>query len=438
VALLEVDDAKGADRFATEIAAGRPRPSEHRGVELTIDDGGLATARVGEFLAIGPPAAVRAVIDAESGADDAESLAEDDDAESAREELPDHRLAEAYLSEEGVAELIAPAEGLLGTLTTFLAPGATRGAAVALAADGDELELSARSVLDRERARSRPGFFAAFPPFEPELTRRLDEDSLAYVGLGEPSRTIRALLAQASAQAPGIAAGFEDLVESLRRRGEIDIERDLLPALGGEAAFALQPGGGGGGGVGPTQRPLPYLEFLADDVDEEQARRALAGLQAPIAEAIDPELQAPVFGERDIEGVDARTLRISPVIELSYAVFDGLAAVATDPLGIEGVASGDGGLDEAGLFEDATDDLGGDEASLLGFFDLQQVVGLGERLGLSEDPVYATFAGEFRRLDALGASVHNESDLLSTDARLLVGEPEGEDEGLEALAPPSD
>ncbi|MGH2952939.1 MAG: DUF3352 domain-containing protein [Solirubrobacterales bacterium] len=420
VALLEVADADRARQYANEIAAGRTLPSDHRGIELTVDQGGLATAQVGGFLAIGPPAALRAVIDTETGAEAAESLVDDSAAEAAREELPDHRLAEAYVSEEGIAELIEPAEGLLGTLTTFLAPGATRGAAVALSAGEGELELSARSVLDEERARARPGFFAAFPPFEPELPERLEQGTLAYVGIAEPARTIRALLAQASAQAPGIAAGFEDLVESLRRRGEIDVERELLPALGGEAAFALEPGRGGGAGATPTQQPLPYLGFLADGVDEERARRALAVLQAPIAESIDPQLQAPVFGERDIDGVEARTLRVSPVIELSYAVFEGLAAVATHPLGIERLVSGDGGLDEAGRFREATDDLGEDETSLLGFFDLGQVVALGERLGLAEDPVYATFAAEFRRLDALGLAVESASDLLSTDARLLV------------------
>ncbi|MGH2951436.1 MAG: DUF3352 domain-containing protein, partial [Solirubrobacterales bacterium] len=438
IALLEIADAKRAARFAAEIAAGRPQSGDYRGVELTVDGSGLATAQVGGFLAIGPPGGVRAAIDTEAGGEGAESLADDSQAADARDELPDHRLAEAYLSAEGVAELIEPARGLLGTLTPLLAPGATEGAAVALAAeDGEELELSVRSVLDSERARNRPGFFAAFPPFEPQLPELLREDALGYVGIAEPPRTIRALLAQASAQAPGIAAGFEDLVASLRRSGEIDIERELLPALGGEAAFALEPGPGAA--AQPARPPLPYLKLVADDVDEERARRALASLQAPVAAAIDPQIQAPVFGERELGGVETRTLRISPVIELAYAVFDGLAVVATDPLGIGRLAEGDGGLDEAELFEAATEDLGeGDERSLFGFFDLGELVALGERLGLSEDPVYATFAAEFRRLGALGLAVRSESDLLSTDARLLLGEARGGGGGLEALAPPSD
>ena len=50
---------------------------------------------------------------------------------------------------------------------------------------------------------------------------------------------------------------------------------------------------------------------------------------------------------------------------------------------------------------------------------------MGEQPGLAEDPLYATFAGEFRRLDALGLAV-TDDDVLATDARLLFGEPADE------------
>ena len=244
---------------------------------------------------------------------------------------------------------------------------------------------------------------------------------------------MRALLAQATAQAPGIAAGFEDLVDSLRREGEVDIERELLEALGGEAAFALEPR------PADTGEGLPFIEFVADDVDEEAARRALASLQGPLADAVETGsgLQAPVFGQQQIGGVEARSLRISPTVELTYAVFEGLAAIATDPAGIEQLVAGDGGLDESELYLRATEDFA-DEVSLLAFLDLAGLVGLGERLGLAEDPVYATFAGEFRRLQALGLAVTSDSELLSTDARLLVSEPEAGGDEAQSVAPPSD
>lgn len=418
VDLLEVEDAAGARRFADRIIGASGAPQTYRGIELRVGEGGLAVAHVGGFLALGSRAAVRGVIETATEAEDATALAEDDAARDVRDLLPDHRLAEAYLSAEGVQTLIASDRGTLGSLTPLLAPGATQGAAVALAADGDELELAIRSALDPERARSDPGFFAAFAPFEPELPERLPADSLAYVGIGDPSRTVRALLAQASAEAPGIAAGFDDLVASLRRDGELDVERELLRALGDEAAFTLAPRAGD---AGPGAVELPYLEFVAADVDEERARRALAGLQAPIAAGVDPAagLQAPVFDQREIAGVEAHSLRLSAAVELTHAVFDGLAVIATAPAGIAELSEGEGGLDEAEPFERATDGFE-DDSSLLAYLDLARLVETAERLGLAEDPVYATFAAEFRRLDLLGIQVRSDPELLATDVRLVL------------------
>jgi hypothetical protein len=266
----------------------------------------------------------------------------------------------------------------------------------------------------------------------PALPERLAPDSLGYVGIGEPASTVRALLTQATAEAPGIVAGFEDLVRNLRREGEVDIERGLLDSLGGEAGFVLARRSGA---PGPA---LPFLEFVADDVDEDAARRALAALQAPLIDAVGGrDVQAPVFGQQQIGDVQARSLRISPTVELTYAIFDGLVAIATDPAGIEQLVEGDGALDTSELYERAIDGFE-DEVSLLAFLDLAGLVELGEQLGLAEDPVYAPFAGEFRRLEALALAVTDDDELLSTDARLLLAEADAADEDAESIAPPSD
>ncbi len=453
VQLLEIDDSDGAAKFAREVAAGTSRTEDYRDVELSVDGQGLATAQVEGFLVTGNEAGVRSVIDTAIGATGADSLADDDAASEVRDELPDHRFAEAYVSREGALELIGRAGGVLGSLEPFVSPQSTEGAALALSADDRELRVAVRSELDPARTKSTPGFFAAFAPFEPQLPDRLSDDALAYLGLGDPQRTVTALLAQASAQAPGIASGFENLVKGLRRDGEIDIERDLLPALGGEAAFALvpRPEEQGGGekeatipappGEEPAPTPgagpaTPYLEFVANDVDEDHARKALAQLQKPVADAIQPAtgLQAPVFEERDVGGVEAQSMRVSPTVELTYAVFDGLAVVATDPAAVSQLADGDGGLDRDDLFERATKDFG-DEVSVLAFFDLGQLVAAAEQLGLAEDPAYVAFAPEIRTLSALGIEVDAGEDSLATDARLVV-EPPTESAPAESEATP--
>ncbi len=440
VDLLEVDDSGGAAAFASSLAGSRGRTEDYEGVELTTGARGISSAEVDGFLVIGSGEGVRAVIDTATGAEGSEPLAEDDAATEIRDQLPEHRLAEAWLSAEGVSELIAPSTGTLSTLTPLLAPGATEGAAASLSASGDALELNVRSELDPEREQASPSFFAAFPAFEPELDSQLRPGTLAYLGFGDPGRTVSALLAQATAQAPGIAESFADLVDSLRGEGGVDIESQLGGALGNEAAIAVEPpppaDAAGEDAAAVVSAPLPYLLFVAAGVDEDRTREALASLQGPLADAVNPGsgLQAPVFGQQEINGVEAHSLRISPVIELTYAVFDGLAAVATDVEGIAGLAEDEGGLDETGLYESATEGFPA-RPSLLAFLDLGALVATGERTGLAEDPAYATFAGDFRSLAALGLSVGDADGVLATDARLLLREGErGEEPGASVPA----
>jgi Protein of unknown function (DUF3352) len=436
VELLEVSDGKGATAYAQSLATGTVDTADFEGVEVSTDQRGVSTAQVDGFLVIGTAAGVRGVIATATGADGADSLAQNAAASEIRDQLPEHRFAEAWVSADGVSKLIADDRGTLGTLTPLIAPGSTRGVAFSFSAEDDGFRLAIRSALDPDREKASPSFFAAFPGFEPQLPGRLGSDALAYLGFGDPGATVRALLGQASAQAPGIAAGFADLVAKLQRNGGVNIESDLLGALGDEAAFELGPPPGGA--TAATAPGAPYLMFVADGVDEAGATKALAALQGSLADTVKPGSggQAPEFSQSEVSGVQTQSLTISPAIEVTYAVFDGLAAIATSRAGIATLAGDQGGLDESDLFQRATAGFP-DQVSLLAFLNLERVVGVAEQLGLASDPVYATFAGEFRRLDGLGLAVSESGDVLSTDARLLIGDPPPAAE-TSTIAPPSD
>jgi hypothetical protein len=95
--------------------------------------------------------------------------------------------------------------------------------------------------------------------------------------------------------------------------------------------------------------------------------------------------------------------------------------IATNPVAVEQVASGEGGLDAQELFDQATAGLPS-EPSMLAYLDLGGLIALGESAGLSEDPAYATFAREIRLLRALGVGIESSPEELSTQARLIVGE----------------
>ena len=290
VQLLETTDAERAQRYAESITSGVPETSSYRDVEISEDGQGLASAVVDDFLLLGASQGVRAVIDVATGADGAQSLADDSVATRALDELPEHRFAEAYLSADGIKAFVASPRGELSTFAPLVDSTASRGAALALSAEEDGLSLATRSVLDPDRSDAEPGFFAAFEDFNPELPDELQPDALAYVGLGEASETIAGLVRQATVRAPGIAAGFTDLIENLRGDSDVDLQGDLLEALGGEAAFAVVPREAvdpEADAVPSASTLTPYLELLADDVDEDRAREALARLQGPIARSLD-------------------------------------------------------------------------------------------------------------------------------------------------------
>ena len=138
VQLLEVSDTEGARAYEASIAAGEPQPEDYQGTELREDDRGLATAIVDDFLVIGTGNGVRSVIDVAQGVEGADSLESEGNATDAIEALPEERLAEAYLSAEGIDSFLALSDGALAPFEP-------------LVDSGD----SARRRDERERRRER-------------------------------------------------------------------------------------------------------------------------------------------------------------------------------------------------------------------------------------------------------------------------------------------
>jgi hypothetical protein len=412
VQLLQISDTDGAKKFADSIATGTPQTSDYREVPVSVDRRGLATAEVGGFLAIGRESGVRDVIDAESGATGTGSLEDEPAAKAALDALPDERLADAYLSPDGIDRLVGNPRGPLATLDAVIDPGASDGAAIGVVATDTGIELAIRSELDEARAKAQPGFFAAFPTFDPSLTASLPPDSLAYIGVADPGKTLVSLIEQASADQPGLAAAVASLVKRVRQLGKVDLETDLLPSLGNEAAFALQPGSGGNG--------VPYLEFLSSGIDADRAGKALASLQAPIVAALSPSTgQAPTFDQEKVGDVTAHSVRLSPTVDLTYAIAGSTLLVTTDPAAVKQLAGESGGLNDDDAFKEATGGLEGD-VSLLAYLNLSGLLTLGEQAGLAQDPAYARFAPELHKLSALAVAVRSSSTELSTDLRLIV------------------
>jgi hypothetical protein len=406
--------------------------------EAAREYGGAGAEIVDGFLVLGSDSAVEAVTETAAGADDAAPLADDETAEDVRELLPEDRVADVFLSEEGIEELVAGGAGPLSTLEPFVDAGATRGAAAALVATDEGLELALRSSLDPERSAEDPGFFDAFPGFEPTLAGEISPTALAYVGFGDPGEAVTQLLRQAGSEAPGVAAGFSDLFDRVRELGEISLGEDLLPALGDEAALVLDLGREQGpdleeGEPGPVPLPelpgqpppvaptvpVPFLELVAGGVDEQRAQEALDRLEEVFAADAGGSEPAPDAGE--IGGIEAGLLELSPTIDLTYAAFDEKLVVATSPDGIRRMAEGDGGLDGTESFQQGTAGLPA-EPSFLAYLNISEVLGLAELQGLGDDPAYVALAEELRALEAFAVAVDAGEDELVTDARLVIDE----------------
>ena len=403
---LAIGDPAGASAFLAEIGGAASEVTPYRGVDVSTYRDGLASAESDGFLLLGRAAAVRAGIDASAA--EVEPLSEDDEAQRARDELPADRLADVYVSRDGIEALLADRGGVADQLDTFTDFDASEGITAALTAGEAGLEVELTSQLDPDAAEAAPSFFSAFPAFEPSQASRFASDTLALLAVGEPSQTVGLLLDQAEAAFPGIADAVERLDADLSTAGGSGIERDLLPLLKGEATI----------GVTPAQ-PVPYVTAVFDDVDEQQAREVVAGLQAPLISAFDPLVtgRAPTLSTSEVQGVEIRSVGLSAGFEPSYAVFENRLVVATDPAGVEQAIEGSDNLAESEDYRDATEAVGG-EVSALVFLNLAGLVRLAEPRGLAE--IVSAFQEDLARLRALGLSVESSGDRLQTSVFLHI------------------
>ena len=391
--LLAIRDRAGAQRFAQSVGG----------------KGGLASKEQNGFMLLGSRAALTAATLTADGK--APSLASDDAATEVRDSLPSDRLADVYVSEEGIGRLLSGRPGAAEQLDTFTDFSASRGIGAALVAHDNGLELRLSSLLDAGRAKADPPFFAAFPVFQPSLASTLAPDTLALLSVGDPSSTVRRLLDQADAALPGISAAFDRLDRNLEQQGNVGITRDVLPLLQNEAAAAVAPGSA-----------VPYVTLVFDDVDEQKASDAVAGLVAPLIRAVNPATtgQAPTLTQKKVGDVTVHAVQLSQAIDLSYAVTGGRLIVSTNPRGVEQAVSGSENLASQASYQAVTAGASGGVSALL-FLNLKGLVQLARPRGLGQ--IIAGFEQDVARLQALGLTVKSSSDSLETRIFLDIGKP---------------
>ncbi|MDX6617080.1 MAG: hypothetical protein QOD60_2171 [Solirubrobacterales bacterium] len=408
-AIVSIDDRKGAQAFIAKIAPGAPRKPKTKGQAIQTYANGFADAISGDFLFAGDEAAVRELLATQQGG--VKSLSDDSTASKVRGDLPDNRFADVYVSGTGVQKLLAPSTSTAATqLETFVDYKATRGFAAAAIAQDNGIEIELVSALDAAKEKKSPNVFTTLPEFRPLLTRDVGANAIAYFGIGDAGSSLGTLLKRAGSAQPGLGAALAAFSQRLQAEAKVNPAKDLLPALGGEAALVAEP-----------TATVPYASLIVDGVDEAKARAALARLQGPLVRAIGvPAGSGPLPGFQavDIGGVTASSLQISPLITLTYAIFDGKLVISTQPAGVAQVKkAGSGSLASAATFNDATQHLPATVSSLV-FLNLDELLDLAERLGRIEDPLYAAFRDDIRKLHAIAVGVNAVGDELRS--RLFV------------------
>jgi hypothetical protein len=402
-----IGDSHKADQFAASLSPGGPSKQTRVGdATLTVYSNGVATARSGDQLLFGNVLAVRGALAAKAGQ---LPRLEGSDQDSAREQLPDVRFAEVYLSRLGVQRLLPPAATGASQLDTFVDYGASTGMAAGARARDDGVQINLVSDLDPKLEQRSPTVFASLPEFEPGLADEAGPRALGYIGVGELGPAINKALETAGAGAQGLAGSLRALAQNLQKQAGVDPLTGLLPALGGQAALIAEP-----------TAATPYASLIVDGVDDQKANEALASLQGPLLRSLSAGgAQVPSFRTTDIDGVQVHSVRVSPTVDLSYAVFDGKLVVSTQPQGISQVRAGGDNLAGTSAFEDATNHLP-DRVSALVFLNLDEVLGLAQRAGLAENPLYASLSEDISRIGSLGLAVNGSEDELRSELFLAI------------------
>jgi len=398
--VVGVGDEPKANRFLASLSPGGPsKQPKLDGVTLTVYSNGLATALSGDQALFGNVLAVRGALAAKSGRT---PQLEGSPLDAARDALPDVRLAEVYLSGAGARRMLAGRQGGASQLDTFVDYGATSAMAASLRVRDDGVEVHLDSRLDPTLEARSPTVFATLPHFEPSLADLTSSHTLGYVGVGELGPALNKAIATAGAGAQSLAGSLRALAQRLQKQAGVDPLKDLLPALGGQAALVAEP-----------TETVPYASLIVDGVDEAKANQALAALERPVLRAVARGRQVPSFNTSQVGGVTVHSISVSPTVDLSYAVFDGKLVVSTQPEGIEQVRSGGERLADSNPYEDATARLP-DQVSALVFLNLDEVFGLAQRAGLATDPLYASLSEDISRIGSLGLAVTgSESELRS-------------------------
>jgi hypothetical protein len=389
--LAAVDDRAAAQRTLAKIGAGTA--GSHAGTPLLSLPPRATAAFAGEHLVIGPHDAVTGAIDRAASEGAPSSLADGRVFRRAAERREGAASLEVFATTIGLRRLLDGASGLAGAAGRMLLSPQLEGVHAQVAAEEDGLRATARVM--RAPGGSQPA------TFEPTLVERVPGDAAGFLAL--PGVDALAGLAERTGGA-AVLAGIE---ESLPAAAGVEW-RDVLAPLGDEAILTVEAGD-----------TAPIVTLAAHTRDEASTRESLARAQGPVSE----QLGAGPFEQRELRGADAFTLRVTPVLEPSYAVAKGVVVASTAESGLEQLGPARSPATASSLVEDLLPGGEDEKVEALVFLDPRQLLTLGERTGLSALSSPAA-RDDLGRMGKAGAVVKEDDDEpTDTTAELFLETP---------------
>ncbi len=399
--VLDVHRRQAAGRFLATVGA-RP-DGTYRGVSLLAQPSGAVLAFVRHYLVLGQGASVRAAIDVAAGR--APSLAASPQYTRAAGLEANDRVLDAYASADGVRRALEPRSGVLGELGALLDTPGLRAAAISISPRAGGLRVIVHRTLSSDHPSRQ---------FGPSLARVLPAGSLLLLDVrGIRSGAPRLLRLAAWAGILGrIAPLLSRLGKALVAAG-VNL-RQVLSVFSGETAVAIAPARGGSG-------PEPVI--VTRTAHPERTRALLAGLELPLTEVFaapgtGPGL-VPEVNDIFVAGVPVHELSLAPGFNLDYSVAHGLVVVSTGTGGIAGVFAHREAVSSETAFASVLADRP-DQVTSLVFFDLSQLLRLGEQTGMIGNGRAPMLWPAVERIRAVGLASWRGANDTTTELQLLI------------------
>ena len=404
--VLAVRDPAGARAFVAR--AGAQPAGAYDGVNVERYPGGDAVAFIRRYLIVGPDAGIREALDAATGR--TQALANDQAYRAAAAGEPADRVIDAYVSAAGVRRLLLFHAGLRGALGVLLYQQAMNGVTVSVSIEHGGARIHIHTALDPTLLQlAGPGA----PAFAPSLQNVIPAGSLLMLDARGLTRIAPRTLNAAAAIGIGGQVGplLARLGSALASEG-VNVS-SILSIFAGETAVAVGPPGNAG-----QSSPL----IIVTRVNDPQAvSTELAALQLPLENLFPTPSsgsgQAPLLGDRQVDGITAHQLVLATGLQLDYAVFNGLVVVSTGLDGIAEVAAHRRALAQDPGYA-STLAGGPQEVTSLLFLNFSQLLSLGEQTGLVRSSSYRTVRADLAKIRAVGLqSARGEAD---TTAELFL------------------